>query len=163
VLRKVNVLFLCTGNSARSILAEAYLNSAGEGRFSAHSAGSHPAGRVNPYALELLEKNRLPTAGLRSKNWDEFARAGAPKLDLVFTVCDNAAGETCPVWPGQPITAHWGVADPAAVQGTDAEKRKAFLRAFTELSARINLLLALPVDKLDRRVLQKKLNDIGRA
>jgi arsenate reductase (thioredoxin) len=163
VLRKVNVLFLCTGNSARSILAEAYLNSAGEGRFSAHSAGSHPAGRVNPYALELLEKNRLPTAGLRSKNWDEFARAGAPKLDLVFTVCDNDAGETCPVWPGQPITAHWGVADPAAVQGTDAEKRKAFLRAFTELSARIDLLLALPMDKLDRRVLQKKLNDIGRA
>jgi arsenate reductase len=163
VLRKVNVLFLCTGNSARSILAEAYLNSAGQGRFSAHSAGSHPAGKVNPYALELLEKNRLPTAGLRSKNWDEFARAGAPKLDLVFTVCDNAAGETCPVWPGQPITAHWGVADPAAVQGTDAEKRKAFLRAFTELSARINLLLALPVDKLDRLVLQKKLDDIGRA
>ena len=163
MLRKVNVLFLCTGNSARSILAEAYLNSAGQGRFSAHSAGSHPAGKVNPYALELLEKNRLPTAGLRSKNWDEFARAGAPKLDFVFTVCDNAAGETCPVWPGQPITAHWGVADPAAVQGTDAEKRKAFLRAFTELSARINLLLALPVDKLDRLVLQKKLDDIGRA
>jgi arsenate reductase len=163
VLRKVNVLFLCTGNSARSILAEAYLNSAGQGRFSAHSAGSHPAGRVNPYAIELLEKNRLPTAGLRSKNWDEFARAGAPKLDLVFTVCDNAAGETCPVWPGQPITAHWGVADPAAVQGTDAEKRTAFLRAFTELSARINLLLALPVDKLERLVLQKKLDDIGRA
>jgi arsenate reductase len=163
VLRKVNVLFLCTGNSARSILAEAYLNSAGQGRFSAHSAGSHPAGRVNPYALELLEKNRLPTAGLRSKNWDEFAGAGAPKLDLIFTVCDNAAGETCPVWPGQPITAHWGVPDPAAVQGTDAEKRKAFLRAFTELSARINLLLALPVDKLDRLVLQKKLDDIGRA
>jgi arsenate reductase len=163
VLRKVNVLFLCTGNSARSILAEAYLNSAGQGRFSAHSAGSHPAGTVNPYALELLEKNRLPTAGLRSKNWDEFAGAGAPKLDLVFTVCDNAAGETCPVWPGQPITAHWGVPDPAAVQGTDAEKRKAFLRAFTELSARINLLLALPLDKLDRLVLQKKLDDIGRA
>jgi len=159
----VNVLFLCTGNSARSILAEAYLNSAGQGRFTAHSAGSHPAGKVNPFALELLEKNRLPTAGLRSKNWDEFARAGAPKLDFVFTVCDNAAGETCPVWPGQPITAHWGVADPAAVQGTDLEKRKAFLRAFTELSARINLLLALPVDKLDRLVLQKKLDDIGRA
>ena len=159
----MNVLFLCTGNSARSILAEAYLNSAGQGRFTAHSAGSHPAGKVNPFALELLEKNRLPTAGLRSKNWDEFARAGAPKLDFVFTVCDNAAGETCPVWPGQPITAHWGVADPAAVQGTDLEKRKAFLRAFTELSARINLLLALPVDKLDRLVLQKKLDDIGRA
>ena len=163
MLRKMNVLFLCTGNSARSILAEAYLNSAGKGRFTAHSAGSHPAGKVNPFALELLEKNRLPTAGLRSKNWDEFARAGAAKLDFVFTVCDNAAGETCPVWPGQPITAHWGVADPAAVQGTDVEKRKAFLRAFTELSARINLLLALPVDKLDRLVLQKKLDDIGRA
>ena len=159
----MNVLFLCTGNSARSILAEAYLNSAGQGRFTAHSAGSHPAGKVNAFALELLEKHRLPTAGLRSKNWDEFARGGAPKLDFVFTVCDNAAGETCPVWPGQPITAHWGVADPAAVLGTDAEKRKAFLRAFTELSARINLLLALPVDKLDRLVLQKKLDDIGRA
>ena len=159
----MNVLFLCTGNSARSILAEAYLNSAGKGRFTAYSAGSHPAGKVNPFALELLEKNRLPTAGLRSKNWDEFARAGAPKLDFVFTVCDNAAGETCPVWPGQPITAHWGVADPAAVQGTEAQKRKAFLRAFTELSARINLLLALPIDRLDRLVLQKRLNDIGRA
>lgn len=159
----MNALFLCTGNSARSILAEAYLNSAGKGRFTAHSAGSHPAGKVNPFALELLQKNRLPTAGLRSKNWDEFARSGAPKLDFVFTVCDNAAGETCPVWPGQPITAHWGVADPAAVQGTDAEKRKAFLRAFTELSVRINLLLALPIDKLDRLVLQKKLNDIGRT
>ena len=159
----MNVLFLCTGNSARSILAEAYLNSAGKGRFTAHSAGSHPAGKVNPFALELLQKNRLPTAGLRSKSWDEFARSGAPKLDFVFTVCDNAAGETCPVWPGQPITAHWGVADPAAVQGTDAERRKAFLRAFTELSVRINLLLALPIDKLDRLVLQKKLNDIGRT
>jgi len=159
----MNVLFLCTGNSARSILAEAYLNSAGKGRFTAHSAGSHPSGKVNPLALELLQKNRLPRAGLRSKNWDEFARAGAPKLDFVFTVCDNAAGETCPLWPGQPITAHWGVADPAAVQGTDAEKRKAFLRAFTELSVRINLLLALPIDKLDRLVLQKRLNDIGRA
>jgi len=159
----MNALFLCTGNSARSILAEAYLNSAGKGRFTAHSAGSHPAGKVNPFALELLRKNRLPTAGLRSKSWDEFARAGAPRLDFVFTVCDNAAGETCPVWPGQPITAHWGVADPAAVQGTDAEKRKAFLRAFTELSVRINLLLALPIDKLDRLTLKTKLDDIGRA
>ena len=159
----MNVLFLCTGNSARSILAEAYLNSAGKGKFTAYSAGSHPAGKVNPLALELLEKNRLPTAGLRSKNWDEFARAGAPKLDFVFTVCDHAAGETCPLWPGQPITAHWGVADPAAVHGTQAEKRKAFLRAFTELSVRINLLLALPIDKLDRLVLQKKLDAIGRA
>jgi arsenate reductase len=159
----MNVLFLCTGNSARSILAEAYLNSAGKGRFTAYSAGSHPAGKVNPFALELLEKNRLPTTGLRSKSWEEFARPGAPKLDLVFTVCDNAAGETCPLWPGQPVSAHWGIADPAAVTGPDETKRKAFLRAFSELSTRINLLLALPVDKLEPRVLQKKLDDIGRA
>ena len=159
----LNVLFLCTGNSARSILAEAYLNSAGRGRFTAYSAGSHPAGKVNPLALELLEENRLPTGGLRSKSWDEFARAGAPKIDFVFTVCDNAAGEACPLWPGQPITAHWGVADPAAASGTDAERRKAFLRAFTELSARINLLLALPVDKLDRRALKSRLDEIGRV
>ncbi len=159
--RPLNVLFLCTGNSARSVLAEAYLNAAAKGRFTAYSAGSHPAGDVNPFALELLEKNRLPTTGLRSKNWDEFARIGAPKLDFVFTACDNAAGETCPVWPGQPLTAHWGVADPAAVQGTEAEKRKAFLRAFTELSARIKLLLALPVDKLDRLTLKRRLDEIG--
>lgn len=159
----MNVLFLCTGNSARSILAEAYLNSAGKGRFTAYSAGSHPAGKVNPFALELLEKNRLPTTGLRSKNWEEFSRPGAPKLDMVFTVCDNAAGETCPLWPGQPVTAHWGIADPAAVTGPDDAKRKAFLRAFSELGTRINLLLALPVDKLERRVLQKKLDAIGRA
>ena len=159
----MNVLFLCTGNSARSILAEAYLNSAGKGEFTAYSAGSHPAGKVNPLALELLEKNRLPTAGLRSKNWDEFARPGAPKLDFVFTVCDNAAGETCPVWPGQPITAHWGIADPAAVTGSVQNKRKAFMRAFTELTTRINLLLALPVDKLDRLTLKRKLDDIGSA
>jgi len=158
-----NVLFLCTGNSARSILAEAYLNSAGRGRFKAYSAGSHPAGKVNPFALELLQKNRLPTTDLRSKNWDEFARADAPKLDFIFTACDNAAGEVCPVWPGQPITAHWGVADPAAVTGTDADKRKAFLRAFTELSTRINLLLALPLDKLDRLSLKRKLDEIGRS
>lgn len=159
----MNVLFLCTGNSARSILAEAYLNSAGKGRFTAYSAGSHPAGKVNPFALELLEKNRLPTTQLRSKNWDEFARAGAPKLDFVFTVCDHAAGETCPLWPGQPVTAHWGVADPAAVTGAEDAKRKAFLRAFTELSTRINLLLALPIDKLDRLTLKRRLDDIGKA
>jgi arsenate reductase (thioredoxin) len=158
-----NVLFLCTGNSARSILAEAYLNAAGRGRFKAYSAGSHPAGKVNPFALELLEKNRLPTAGLRSKNWDEFARSGAPKLDFVFTVCDNAAGEVCPVWPGQPITAHWGVADPAVIAGPDPERRNAFLRAFTELSVRINLLLALPLEKLDRLTLKRKLDDIGKV
>jgi protein-tyrosine-phosphatase len=162
-MKQFNVLFLCTGNSARSILAEAYLNSAARGRLTAYSAGSHPAGKVNPLALELLEKNRLPTAGLRSKNWDEFARPGAPRLDFVFTVCDNAAGETCPVWPGQPITAHWGVADPAAVAGTEQERRKAFLRAFTELSTRINLLLALPVEKLDRLTVQRKLDEIGKT
>lgn len=159
----MNVLFLCTGNSARSILAEAYLNAAAKGRFTAYSAGSHPAGKVNPFALELLEKNRLPTAGLRSKNWQEFARPDAPKLDLVFTVCDNAAGEACPLWPGQPVSAHWGIADPAAVAGPDEAKRKAFLRAFSELSTRINHLLALPIDRLDRLVLQKRLDDIGRA
>lgn len=157
-----NVLFLCTGNSARSILAEAYLNSAGRGRFIAYSAGSHPAGRVNPFALELLAKHRLPAEGLRSKNWDEFAGPGAPRMSFVYTVCDSAAGETCPVWPGQPITAHWGVADPAAVQGTDADKRKAFLKAFTELSTRINLMLALPIEKLDRLALKAKLDEIGR-
>jgi len=158
-----NVLFLCTGNSARSILAEAYLNAAGRGRFTAYSAGSHPGGKVNPLALELLEKNRIDTAGLRSKSWDEFARPGAPLLDFVFTVCDNAAGEVCPIWPGQPISAHWGVNDPAAVNGSDDEKRKAFLRAFTELSARINLLLALPVEKLDRITLQSRLREIGKT
>jgi len=158
-----NVLFLCTGNSARSILAEAYLNAAGRGRFTAYSAGSHPGGKVNPLALELLEKNRIDTAGLRSKSWDEFARPGAPLLDFVFTVCDNAAGEVCPIWPGQPISAHWGVNDPAAVNGSDDEKRKAFLRAFTELTARINLLLALPVEKLDRITLQSRLREIGKT
>ena len=157
-----NILFLCTGNSARSILAEAYLNSAGGGRFAAYSAGSRPAGRVNPFALELLAKRALPTEGLRSKSWDEFARPGAPKMSFVFTVCDNAAGETCPVWPGRPITAHWGVPDPAGAQGSDDEKRKAFLKAFTRLSARINLMLALPLDKLDGPALKSKLDEIGR-
>jgi arsenate reductase len=156
-----NVLFLCTGNSARSILAEAYLNSAGRGRFTAYSAGSHPGGKVNPFALALLQKNRIDTAGLRSKSWDEFARPGAPGLDFVFTVCDNAAGEVCPIWPGQPISAHWGIPDPAAAQGTDEDKRKAFLRAFSELSTRINLFMSLPIDKLDRLVLKRKLDEIG--
>jgi arsenate reductase (thioredoxin) len=137
-----NVLFVCTGNSARSILAEAYLNSAGQGRFKAYSAGSHPAGKVNPFALEVLEKNRISTEGLRSKNWDEFARPGAPKLDFVFTVCDNAAGEVCPVWPGKPVTAHWSIEDPAAAAGSDDEKRKAFLKAFTELKTRIDLFVS---------------------
>ena len=159
----MNVLFLCTGNSARSILAEAYLNSAGRGRFKAYSAGSHPTGKVNPLALELLAKSRIDARGYRSKSWDEFAKRGAPKLDFVFTVCDSAAGEVCPIWPGQPITAHWGVQDPAAVMGTDEERRKAFLTAFTELSTRINLLLALPIEKLDRLVLKQKLDEIGKT
>lgn len=160
---RYNVLFLCTGNSARSMLAEAYLNSAGRGRFAAFSAGSHPAGWLNPFALELLAKNRIDTTGLRSKSWDEFASPGAPALDFVFTVCDAAAGEMCPVWPGQPMTGHWGIADPAAVVGTDAERRKAFVRAFTELTTRINLLLSLPIGSLDRLTLQRKLEDIGKA
>jgi arsenate reductase len=159
----LNVLFLCTGNSARSILAEAYLNSAAAGRFRAYSAGSHPSGKVNPFALELLQKNRIATDGLRSKSWDEFAKPGAPKLDFIFTVCDNAAGETCPLWPGQPITAHWGVADPAAVRGNDEDKRKAFLLAFTQLSSRIRLLLSLPVEKLERQALAARLRQIGKA
>jgi arsenate reductase len=157
-----NVLFLCTGNSARSILAEAYLNSAGRARFVAYSAGSQPAGRVNPFALELLRKNRMSTEGLRSKSWDEFAQPGAPKMNFVFTVCDNAAGEACPVWPGQPVSAHWGIEDPAVVQGTDEEKRRAFLKAFTQLSVRINLFLNLPLEKLDRMALKAKLDEIGK-
>jgi arsenate reductase len=158
-----NVLFLCTGNSARSILAEAYLNSASGGRFRAFSAGSHPTGKINPLALELQRKNRISTEGLRSKAWDEFASPGAPRLHFVFTVCDKAAGETCPVWPGQPMTAHWGVPDPAAVEGSDEERRRAFLVAYTQLSTRIRLFLDLPLDKLERHVLQAKLHDIGRA
>lgn len=159
----MNVLFLCTGNSARSILAESVLNNIAlsRGRFQAFSAGSHPAGQVHPLAIELLEKNHLPTEGLRSKSWDEFAQTGAPELDFVFTVCDNAAGETCPVWPGQPMTAHWGVPDPAAVEGSDEAKRKAFFFAFNQLSNRIGLFANLPFDKLDRIRLQKALSDIG--
>jgi len=137
----VNVLFLCTGNSARSILAEAYLNYAGKGRFRAHSAGSHPGGKVNPFALDLLREKGIATAGLRSKSWDEFAAPGAPPMDYVFTVCDNAAGETCPLWPGHPVKEHWGVPDPAAVQGSDEEKRAAFLAAFDQLSTRIDRFL----------------------
>jgi len=158
-----NALFLCTGNSARSILAEAVLNAMGRGRFKAFSAGSHPVGRVNPFALDLLERNRLPTEGLRSKAWDEFAAPGAPPLHFVFTVCDQAAAEACPVWPGQPMTAHWGVPDPAAVQGSDDEKRRAFLTAYTVLHRRISLLVSLPLEKLDKFALKKKLDEIGRG
>jgi arsenate reductase (thioredoxin) len=162
-MKTYNVLFLCTGNSARSILAEAYLNATGKGHFAAYSAGSHPNGKVNPFALELLAKNRLDAGGLRSKSWDEFAQPGAPQMDFVFTVCGQAAGEVCPIWPGQPMTAHWGVDDPAKADGTDDEKRKAFRRAFFELSARINLLLNLPLAKLDRLALKKRLQEIGKT
>jgi arsenate reductase len=157
-----NVLFLCTGNSARSILAEALLNAAGKGRFRAHSAGSFPTGRVNPLALELLGKNGHPIEGLRSKSWDEFAKPGAPPFDFVFTVCDAAAKESCPVWPGKPVTAHWGVADPAAVQGTDEEKRRAFRDTYATLQRRVSLLANLPLGTLDRASLQRQLADIGR-
>jgi arsenate reductase len=135
----------------------------GKGRFRAFSAGSHPAGRVNPYALELLQKNRLPTEGLRSKSWDEFAAPGAPDIHFVFTVCDNAAAEVCPVWPGQPMTAHWGIEDPAAAEGSEEEKRKAFFLAYTRLERRLSLFLALPMDKLDRLALRQRLEDIGRG
>ncbi len=157
-----NVLFLCTGNSARSILAEAILNAEGKGKFKAFSAGSHPSGKVNPFAVELLEQRHYPTASLRSKAWDEFALPDAPELDFVFTVCDNAAGEICPVWPGQPISAHWGVEDPAAVAGSDDEKRKAFVKAFTVLQRRITLFASLPLDQVDKLSLQTKLRDIGK-
>ena len=158
----MNVLFLCTGNSARSIMSEVMMNAMAKGRFIAHSAGSMPTGTVNPFAIELLQKNRLPTEGLRSKSWDEFAAAGAPPLDFVFTVCDNAAGEVCPMWPGQPVTAHWGVEDPAAIEGREEDKRKAFFRAFTTLQRRIELFLSLPLAKLDRQSLQTRLREIGR-
>ena len=159
--RIYNVLFLCTGNSARSILAEALLNVRGAGRFRAFSAGSHPAGRVNPFALELLERHKISTQDCRSKSWEEFAGTGAPQMDFVFTVCDNAAGEVCPAWPGQPMSAHWGIDDPAAVEGSDEAKRRAFMRAFTQLANRISLFLSLPLDKIDGLALQNKLWEIG--
>jgi len=158
-----NVLFLCTGNSARSIMAEALLNAAGRGTFKAYSAGSHPKPDVHPLALDQIRKARLPGTGYRSKSWSEFSAPGAPKLDFVFTVCDNAANEVCPIWPGQPMTAHWGIPDPAAVEGTEEFKQKAFLKAFLQLQTRIKLFLALPVKSLDRLSLQQKLKDIGKV
>lgn len=160
-----NVLFLCTHNSARSIMAEAYLNSlaVGRGRWKAYSAGSMPAGKPNPYAMAEIERAGLPTVGLRSKNWNEFATAGAPHLDFVFTVCDNAAKEVCPVWPGQPMTAHWGLPDPSLVEGSDEEKRHAFSLTFRYLANRINVFVSLPFDKLDKLALQKKLDEIGKT
>lgn len=160
--RPYNVLFVCTGNSARSILAEGLMNALGHGRFRAFSAGSQPRGTVHPLALEVLATHRIPTDGFRSKSWDEFAQPQAPALDFVFTVCDNAAGEACPAWPGQPVSAHWGLPDPAAVEGDDATRRQAFVDAFVALKRRIELLLTLPVASLDRLSLQQAVHDIGR-
>lgn len=157
----LNVLFLCTGNSARSILAESILNQIGHGRFKGYSAGSQPNGIVNPYVLDLLRQQGLPTEGLRSKRWDEFATVDAPKLDFVFTVCDNAAGEVCPVWPGQPMTAHWGIEDPALAEGDEAARRHAVSMAFRLLNRRIALFASLPIGKLDALSLQNELNTIG--
>ncbi len=157
-----NVLFLCTGNSARSILAEAILNHLGNGRFRGFSAGSHPKGEVNPLAIDLLRRLRLPIEGLRSKSWDEFAAPGAPRLDFVFTVCDNAAGEICPYWPGTPVTAHWGIPDPAAVEGTEIDRQLAFRQAFTALERRIKAFISLPHASLDALALRERLAEIGR-
>ena len=160
--RRYNVLFLCTGNSARSIMAEAIMNHKGAPAFTAYSAGSHPAGAVRPEALRQLEAARVPTKGLRSKSWEEFSQPGAPQLDFVFTVCDNAAKEVCPVWPGQPMTAHWGVPDPAAVRGTEREVERAYRDAFFMLERRIGLFLSLPLAALDRLALKTEIDRIGR-
>ncbi len=159
--KQYNVLVLCTGNSARSILGEVLFNNLGKGKFKAFSAGSHPAGKVNPGALELLQQLGYSTDGLRSKSWDEFATSGAPEFDFIFTVCDNAAGEACPLWPGKPATAHWGIPDPAHVEGDEA-RRAAFRKAADQLTRRIQLFISLPIDKLDKLVLKDKLAEIGR-
>jgi arsenate reductase len=161
--RVYNVLFLCTGNSARSILAEAILSRRGKGRFNAFSAGSHPKGAVHPLALALLERKGLPTEDLRSKAWDEFAQPGAPNLDFIFTVCDNAAGEVCPIWPGQPMTAHWGQPDPAAVEGSDLDKTNAFREAFRMLERRIDMFTSLPIASLDQLSLEHRVREIGNS
>lgn len=161
--RPANVLFLCTGNSARSIIAESLLNQRGRGRFVGHSAGSVPKGKVHPLALELLGSLQMPTAGLRSKSWEEFAAPGSPQMDFVFTVCDDAAAEVCPIWPGPPMTAHWGVADPAAAIGSEEDRRAAFQAAFWELDSRIKVFTSLPFRSLDRTDLQVRLNAIGRS
>jgi arsenate reductase len=161
--RVYNVLFLCTGNSARSILAEAILNRRGKGRFNAFSAGSHPKGAVHPLALALLERIGLPTEDLRSKAWDEFAQPGALHLDFIFTVCDNAAGEVCPIWPGQPMTAHWGQPDPAAVEGSDLDKTNAFREAFRMLERRIDMFTSLPIASLDQLSLEHRVREIGNS
>ena len=156
-----NVLFLCTGNTARSILAEGILRNEGAGQFHAYSAGSHPKGKVNPFAIKTLDEFGYPTGDYRSKNWDEFAKPKAPVMDFIFTVCDNAAGETCPIWPGHHMTAHWGVEDPALVEGTDIDKERAFASAFKQLRNRITIFISLPFDKLDQISLKGKLRDIG--
>jgi arsenate reductase len=161
--RPYNVLFLCTGNSARSILAESLLNHWGNGGFHGYSAGSFPKGQVHPISIALLQQLNLPTEGLRSKSWDEFAAPGAPPLDFIFTVCDNAAGEVCPVWPGKPMTAHWGIEDPAAASGTDAEKWTAFRKTLRELENRIKLFINLPVATLNKITLQRRIEAIGKA
>jgi arsenate reductase len=161
--RPCNVLFLCTGNSARSILAEALVNKWGAGKFHGFSAGSLPKGSVHPIALELLTQMNLPTEGLRSKSWDELAQPGAPPLDFIFTVCDNAAGEVCPIWPGHPVTAHWGIDDPAAVEGSDTEKRLAFRRAFDVLEKRIKAFTSLPLTSLDPLKIKQHLDEMGRV
>jgi arsenate reductase len=158
-----NVLFLCTGNSARSIMAEAILNQRGKGRFTAYSAGSHPSGQPRPEALRQIESAGMPTTGLRSKSWDEFAAPGAPKMDFVFTVCDNAANEQCPYWPGRPMTAHWGIPDPAAVKGTPEEITRAFRDAFVVLDRRIGLFLSLPLSTLDQLAIKREVENIGRS
>lgn len=158
-----NVLFLCTGNSARSILAEALLNYRGQGHYQAFSAGSQPKGQVHPLTLETLQRHHVPFEAVRSKSWNEFAAPDAPLMDFVFTVCDNAAGETCPIWPGQPITAHWGIGDPAAVDGTDEERRRAFTKAFRELDTRIQLFTSLPLARLDRLAIKREVDQIGKG
>lgn len=160
--RIYNVLFLCTGNSARSILAEALIEHWGRGRFKGYSAGSFPRGSVHPLAIDLLASLHLPMQGLRSKSWNEFAQPGVPEMDFVFTVCDQAAGEACPIWPGNPITAHWGVPDPAAVEGTEIERRNAFREAFRALENRIKLFTSLPLDMLDRMAIKRQVDQIGR-
>jgi arsenate reductase len=158
-----NVLFLCTGNSARSILAESIINKLGKSKFRGFSAGSHPKGEVHPIALALLQQLNFPTEGLRSKSWDEFAAPNSPRLDFVFTVCANAAGEVCPYWPGQPMTAHWGIPDPAAVEGTDVDKSLAFRQAFKSMQTRINLFLSLPLASIDKMRLQQRIDAIGKT
>ena len=161
--RIYNVLILCTGNSARSIMAEALINTMGQGRFRAYSAGSHPTGKVNPFAIEKAQSVKYPTENLRSKSWDEFATPDAPKMDFIITVCDNAAGEMCPVWPGQPISAHWGFEDPAAVEGSDDEKRRVFDQTFRHMMNRVRLFVNLPLKMLDQTAIKRELSNIGKA